>query len=485
MNNFDKKKNESDLVLAKKQVQWKTALHNKNIEIIRRISSTVDEQDLADWIREEPVVFQTFFLRSLKNLQASEVFNVLDEETLANIIRTFTLSETKKLISSLYADDIIDKIEELPSELVYRVLSSITDKQRRDVNYILNYSENTVGYEMNVDFIKTKLSTTVAELIESIAFNEKTKIEQTNRNYYVTNNDNILVGFISSETILSNQNHPKLKISNIMEENVVSVRASDHKNILLKKVNKYNISEFPVVDSQNKLVGVLDAETSFQIFEEESTEDASAAYGITSLESDENYFKTSAWRHFLKRAPWLAITLLISTFSQLILRWAISPLVESSPSDADWLIKVLPYLPFMLALIGTIALQSSGVISKYIVLGQITRINYLRAFLKEMKIVCYTLIFVVFVTFFRNLFIDSIFLPKDSTSIGEQIIDSLFLLLIISLSIIVAAAISSGLPIFATLIKVDPALMASPLLTTLIDLIVTGLSIFLAFLFFR
>lgn len=463
------------------------ALADKNVKLIREIVLQVDEQDLANWLDSEPSSSQVFFIRSLDNVTASEVFNLLSEETASNIISTFTEKETGQLLSYLYSDDLVDLVEELPSSIVKRILKSISSEQRQEINYILNYSDEVVGSEMNVNFISLKITDKISDAINLIRSTQKKKIPEENQYHYVVDDRGLLIGYVSTKDLLiSTVAEGEKRISTIIETDIVSVRAFDNKEAAFEKIQKYEIGQLPVVDQQNKLIGVLNVEQLLEIIKEEHSEDITKGAGIID-ESDKGYFKTSIWTHFKGRLPWLLVTLVISTITQIIFSFFMKK-ANLSPEFA-WTVFIIPFLPFIFATVGNIALQSTAIIVKNITLNEIKHGNYRYAFLKEIKITIITLFCILFINFFRKVLID--FVTTDANSFWDSFTtfakfwkEYFWISFVILYSVILSLLFSVGLPILADYSSHDPALMSSPLLTTLIDLVITSLALWSTYMVF-
>ena len=310
-------------------------------------------------------------MRSLDNSTASEVLQHLPPEVITNIINTFNNEETKDLLSALYSDELLELVEDLPSDLVTKILLSSSKEQRKHINYILNYGEGTVGYEMSVDFISVNINSKVKDVVKSIR--KKDEESEDFQFYYVIDDSNMLIGYIPLQDLIRFSDSDKL-VSAIMETNVVSVRASNETQEAVQKFRKYSLTELPVVDVQNKLVGILAAEEAVQLLEEEYSDDLNKQAGVVQS-SDKKYFDISILRTYFNRIPWLLVTILISTISQIVFSFL---LVEFQGTSTKflWFKFILPFIPFILTIVGNVALQSTTLVIKGLILHEIKKRSY-------------------------------------------------------------------------------------------------------------
>ena len=450
-----------------------TAVCQRDVKRIRTIVVDFNEVDLANWMSMISSDDQIFFMRSLDNLTSSAVLNNLSPEVIKNIISAFNKKETRELLSTLYSDDILELVEDLPSDLVTKILESSSKEQREDINYILNYQEGTVGYEMNVDFFSIKINSRISDVFEHIKKSKK-NVDDI-QFYYVIDHSGTLIGYVSLPELIACQETKTDKlVSAIMETDVVSVRASDPTEKAVQKVQKYNLAQLPVVDLQNKLVGILTIEESLQMLKEEYVDDFNKQAGVVQS-SDKKYFELSVWENFTSRFKWLFITILVTTFSQIIFSFL---LFDFNVSDVKllWFKFILPFVPFILTIVGNIALQSSALVVKGLVLKEIGKREYSKVLKKEILVSFLILIFILVFNIPRTWIINLIVHQKIWfdvffwKNLGQVTI-------LICISVFFAVFFAAGLPIFADYFGFDPSLMSSPLLTTIVDLLVTGVAV--------
>lgn len=468
--------------IEQKKAILKRAIQDHNVAKIRNIIKQIHETDSASFVESLDLKTQIFLLRSLDAITASEIFNELNPEVSGKIINAFSSSETKKIISPLYSDDIVELIEDLPSPLVTKVLQSTSKEQRKDINYILNYHEGTVGYEMSVNFTVIKMNHTVADAINTIyEQKEDVKINEDQKFYYVLDDKGVLIGFVSSTKLLQIKNQQKL-IAEIVETDVISVRAFDTTNKAADKIRKYSLTELPVVDRQNKLVGILTGEETLQLLKEDFASDIDKQAGIIQ-DPDKKYFEIGIWRSYLSRIPWLLITLFITTISQILFSVLVQELNLQGQAKYEWFKFVFPFIPFMLTIVGNIAIQSTTVIIKGLTLEEIDKSRFWRVLNKEVVVSVLVGATILFFNLPRTLVIEFI-INKKFTMNMDFWKNFANISAIIVIAVILAVFFASSLPILAKKFGYDPALMSSPLLTTIVDLFVTGVAVGFSYLIF-
>lgn len=269
----------------------KVAVEKKDLKKIRRLYSKQNIVDFTRDFQQLSVEQQLIVVRSLDTESATEIINHLDRNELRNLIEAFTKPEIKQLVSKLYADDIIDLIEDLPNDLVKKVISLATPAQRKDINFILNYAEDTIGSEMNVNFVSLNINSYVSEAIELIR-SQKTTIDDRHV-YYVTDDRGLLIGFVRARDLLAIKSEVKTRIASITETNVVSLRTSILTEKAVEIMRHYELVEAPVIDHHNKLVGILNSDDVLELYKEAQIDDINKGAGIIE-EPDTEYFATSS-----------------------------------------------------------------------------------------------------------------------------------------------------------------------------------------------
>ncbi len=455
--------------------QLKLAVQKKDLKKIRFLYGKTNIVDFTNLFEQLTVEEQLIVLRCLDTIASTEIINRLDSKHMRDLIEAFTKPEMKELVSKLYADDIVDLIEDLPYYLVKKVISFATPAQRKDINFILRYAEDTIGSEMDVNFIALNINWYVADALNRI--NKFTGKVDDRSLYYVTDERGLLIGYVRASDLLAVKNETKTRIASITETNVVSLRTSMLTEKAVEKMRYYELFEVPVVDSQNNLVGVLNSDDILELLKEAQIDDINKAAGVIE-EPDTEYFATSAWKMFWSRFPWLAATILITTFTQIVLTF----LLQENAVQNKNLMIIIPFIPFILTIVGNIALQSTAIIIKNIILKVIDRPQYAQTLRKELNVAVLILIATLILNLPRSAFVQLI-------TEGESKFDANYWIsfgivnFVIALSIFLVVLFSASLPILAHWYGIDPSLMSSPLLTTVVDFIVTTIAVGVSFAF--
>lgn len=461
----------------------KVAVEKKDLKKIRRLYDSRNIVDFTDDFQKLTVEQQLIVVRCLNTESATEIINRLDRNELRNLIEAFTKPEIKQLINQLYADDIIELIEDLPNDLVKKVISLATPAQRKDINFILNYAEDTIGSEMNVNFVSLNINSYVSEAIDLIRSQKKTIDDR--HVYYVTDDRGLLIGFVRASELLAIKSEVKTRIASITETNVVSIRTSILTEKAVEIMRHYELVEAPVIDHHNKLVGILNSDDVLELYKEAQIDDINKGVGIIE-EPDTEYFSTTSWNMFWARFPWLSATILITTITQIVLAFFMKGMnsdANSSKTTFEFIRIITPFIPFILTIVGNIALQSTAIVIKNIILKVIDRSQYAQTLRKEMTVALLILIATLLLNIPRSLFVQYIVEGESGFDrdywIGFGIVN-----FVIVIAIFLTILFSTSLPILAHRYGIDPSLMSSPLLTTIVDLIVTTIAVGVSFLFF-
>ena len=455
--------------------QLKLAVQKKDLKKIRLLYAKTNIVDFTALFEQLSVEEQLIVIRCLDTVAATEIINRLDNKTMRDLIEAFTKPEMQELVRKLYADDIVDLIEDLPYYLVKKVISFATPAQRKDINFILRYAEDTIGSEMDVNFIALNINTYVADAINLIS-RYKSKVDERNL-YYVTDERGLLIGYVRASDLLAVKNETKTRVAAITETNVVSLRTSMLTEKAVEKMRYYELFEVPVVDQQNNLVGVLNSDDVLELLKEAQIDDINKGAGVIE-EPDTEYFATSSWKMFLARFPWLAATILITTFTQIVLTF----LLKKTSADQKNLMIIIPFIPFILTIVGNIALQSTAIIVKNIILKVIDRPLYAQTLRKELSVAIWILAATLLLNLPRSALVQLITEGEDKFDQNYWISFGI-VNFVISLAVFLVILFSASLPILAHWYGIDPSLMSSPLLTTVVDFIVTSIAVGVSFAF--
>ncbi|MBR4836393.1 MAG: magnesium transporter, partial [Clostridia bacterium] len=354
-------------------------------------------------------------------------------------------------LDELYIDDTVDIIEEMPANVVKRILKNSDSADREIINKILKYPKDSAGTVMTTEYVRFTGDMTVAEALLHI---RRVAIDkETIYTCYITGKDKRLLGIVTAKDLLISD--PDTALCEIMDENVIAVHTHDDKEEVAMKLDKYGFLAIPVVDSESRLVGIITVDDAIEVIIEESEEDFAKMAAIMPTETP--YLKTDVFSIWKSRIPWLLILMLSSTISSAIL----SGFESALPA-----VLVL-FIPMIMGTGGNSGGQSSVTVTRSISLAEIEFKDLFRVFFKELRVGAMCAATLGVATFLKVWLIDGLLLANPAVTITV----SLTVALSLSLTIILAKIIGAVLPIMAKKIGLDPAVMASPLITTLVDAI--------------
>lgn len=422
----------------------KELLENKMFSKLKKYLEEVNSADIPSFfeeLNEEEIILM---YRLLSKEKAAEVFTELDSDVKENLIAMLTDKELKEVVDELYMDDTVDLIEEMPSNVVKRILKNIKKEDRKVINELLKYPDDSAGGIMTTEFVDLKESMTIEECFQKIKKEGMNK--ETIYSCYVLSLTRKILGVVSlKELLLADKNK---KVYEIMHENVLTINTTDDKEEVAKMFDKYDRFALPVVDKEQRLVGIITIDDAMDVMHEEAQEDFEKMAAV--VPSDESYFKTSVVKHTKNRIIWLLILMLSS---------AITGTVITNYENAFAALPILvSFIPMIMGTGGNCGSQSSTLVIRGLAVEEIEIKDWLLVLWKEIRIALVVGI---------ALFI------VNSIRIYIQFKDiSLCITLGITLiaTIIVSKIIGCLLPIVAKKLKQDPAIMAAPLITTVVDL---------------
>ncbi|MBE6536233.1 MAG: magnesium transporter [Ruminococcaceae bacterium] len=421
-----------ELLNEKKYNQFISAVNEMNAVDVADFLQALDGQSL-------PKVF-----RMLKKDIAADVFAELDAEVQEQIIDSMKDTEISAFIDTLAMDDTVDMLEELPANVVARILKSSSAEQRREINKFLKYSDQSAGSVMTSEFVRIKSNLTVEEAVEHI---RKTGIDkETVYVIYVTDASRRLLGWVELRDLLFAKKTDL--IEDIMYTAVISTTTSDDKETVANLISKYDLLALPVVDSENRLVGIVTVDDALDVISQEATEDIEKMVAI--VPSDKPYLKIGVFETFLKRVPWLLILMISAAFTGSIITYYEEALGK--------VVVLTAFIPMLMGSGGNAGGQASVTIIRSLSLGEVRMSNIFKILWKEFRVsmLCGT---VLAVAAFAKVMI------FDRVSVGIALTVSLSLLA----TIVLAKLVGASLPILAKRVKLDPAVMASPFITTIVD----------------
>lgn len=416
--------------------------------------------DLAEIFSDLDEKYHSLLFRLLSKELAAETFVEMDSDLQESLIIRFTDRELSDILDELYIDDTVDIIEEMPANVVKRILKNSDHDDREIINRILRYPKDSAGTVMTTEYVRFTGDMTVADALLHI---RRVAIDkETIYTCYITGKDKRLLGIVTAKDLLISD--PDLPLTEIMDENVIAVHTHDDKEEVAMKLDKYGFLAIPVVDSESRLVGIVTVDDALEVIIEESEEDFAKMAAITSA-SDTTYLKTSVWDIWKSRIPWLLILMLSSTLSSAILGKfeALLPAV------------LVMFIPMIMGTGGNSGGQSSVTVTRSISLSEVEFSDLFRVFWKELRVGVLCALTLGVATFAKVMLIDGLLLGNP-----VNLTVSLAVAVSLALTIVIAKIIGAILPLLAKKIGLDPAVMASPLITTLVDAISLIVYIFIA-----
>mgnify|MGYP004463559537 FL=1 len=411
----------------------------------------MNEFDVAEFLTEigdnrMPMVF-----RLLSKQTAADVFANFDAPEQEQIINSITDSELSAIIEELYVDDAVDMMEELPANVVKRVMRTATPETRRLINQYLNYPENSAGSIMTAEFVDLKKYMNVRESIARIRRIGEDK--ETIYTCFVTSADRKLEGVLSVKDLLLSDD--ETVIEDIMDTNIVFCMTHDDQEEAAEKISDYDLMALPVVDKEGRLVGIVTVDDVIDVMEAEATEDFEIMAAMTP--SDKPYSRTSAWDMWKRRVPWLMFLMLSATFTSMII---------NSFEDALAVQAVLiGFIPMLMGTGGNSGAQASTAVIRSISLGDTEPEDVGHVIWKELRVAVLCGITLAAVNFVKMLLVDRLLLGNDAVTLTVSTVVSASIVFIV----IFAKVVGSVLPIAAEKLGVDPAVMANPLISTITD----------------
>lgn len=424
----------------------KELIENKQYTQFRKEIEDYNVQDVAEYLDELPTELRSQVFRILPKSVAADVFSYLDIDTQHNMITAMSEKEAGSILDELYADDAADLLEEMPANVVKKLLAAASPDTRRDINHLLNYPEDSAGSIMTVEFVDLKESLTVSQAIERI---RKVGIDSETINVcYVLDNNRKLMGTVALRYLLLSS--PDEIIGNIMHENVVTIQTTDDQEEVAHTFQKYDFTAMPVVDSEGRLVGIITVDDVVDIMEHEATEDIEMMAAITP--TDKSYMKTGVFETYKKRIPWLLLLMISATFTGKIIQH-----YEEAIAAAGYLV-LTSFVPMLMDTGGNSGSQSSVSIIRSLSLDEVEFIDIFMVMFKELRVAILCGITLACANFIKLMIIDRVTL-----SVAFVVCLTLFI------TVISAKIVGSALPMIAKKIGFDPAVMASPFITTIVD----------------
>lgn len=421
-------------------------IEHKQYAKIRTEIVEMNEADIAAMLEEIklPAAELVKVFRMLPKSIAADVFSFLPIEAEQMIITSLTDREAANIIDNLFADDAADLMEEMPANVVKRLLAQTTPETRRDINHLLQYPEDSAGSIMTVEFVDLKEDYTVEQAIERI---RRVGIDkETINTCYVTNQHRKIRGTISLRMLLLSRT--TAKIGDLMEEKVITISTQMDQEEVARQFQKYDFDAMPVVDSENRLVGIITVDDVMDIIEQEATEDIEKMAAITP--TDKPYMKTTVFETCKKRIPWLLFLMLSSTFT--------SKIITSYESALSAYSVLTAYIPMFMGTGGNAGGQTSVTIIRSLSLGEVEFKDIFRILWKEIRVAVLCGLILSVTNFVKLMLFDHV-----------SLLVAAVMCLTLVVTVIVAKIVGCVLPLLAKQVGFDPAVMANPFITTIVD----------------
>ncbi len=419
-------------------------LDTKQYTKLRQYLAELNEADIAALLEQLKGENMLKVFRILPKDLAADVFSYLDVDNQQMIITSLSDREAAGIIDNLMSDDAVDLLEEMPANVVKKLLANASPDTRRDINHLLRYPEDSAGSIMTVEYVDLKASLTVNQAIERI---RKVGLDsETIDICYVLDPQRKLLGTVALRYLLLSDGDEV--IEDIMHENVIAVNTLMDQEEVAKQFKKYDFTAMPVVDNENRLVGIITVDDIVDIMEEETTEDMEKMAAI--VPSDKPYMKTTVWETYKKRIPWLLLLMVSATFTGAII---------TSFEEALSVYAVLTaFIPMLMDTGGNAGGQASVTVIRGLSLGEIQYRDVPRVLWKEVRVAIFCGVSLAAANFVRLMLLDRV---------GFQV--SMVVSLTIVVAVLMAMLIGCLLPVGAKRLGFDPAVMASPFITTIVD----------------
>lgn len=410
-------------------------------------NNTVDIAEILEEILEELGIEKTIILfRTFPKDIAAEVFAYLPIDDQVEIISGITDREIQHILDELDFDDMIDVLEELPANIVDKILEKTPKEERKLINTFLNYPETSAGSLMTPDYISLRKDMTVAEALSYIK--KEGMDSETVYTCYIKDEGRKLLGIVSLRTLVVSDDH--VRVGELMHEDVIHVNVLDDQEDVSDAFKKYGFLAIPVVDNEHRLVGIITVDDILDVIDEETTEDFQKMAGVAV--STEEYLDMSVWQHIKNRLPWLFFLMCSYVIT--------GSIISSFETVLSKVIVLVTYLPMLMGTGGNSGSQSATLVIRGMALGDVETGDALKVFWKEIRVSAVIGVVLSGLNFARILWMDG-----ESTMVALTVCCSMFVI------VIAAKTIGSMLPMAAKKIGIDPALMASPMIASLTDMV--------------
>ena len=436
-------------------------LEEKKYAFLRDLLVTLNPADIADLFTSIEEKNLPLLFRLLPKELAAETFVEMEPEEQELLIRTFSDNELKEIVDELYVDDAAALVEEMPANVVKRILRQADPVMRSSINQILRYPENSAGSLMTTEYVSLRVDMTVEESILRIRRQGVDK--ETIYTCYVTEGRK-LVGIVTVKDLLLAQDD-ETPIADIMETNLISVSTHTDQEEVALMFSRYDFLALPVVDLENRMVGIITVDDAIDVMQDEATEDMEMMGGI--LPSEKTYIRSSPWDLFKSRIPWLLLLMVSATFTGMI--------ISSFESALATHAALIAFIPMLMGTGGNSGSQSSVTIIRALSLEELHLGDLARVIWKEIRTAVLCGFALSVVCYLKIWLVDGLLLGNSDISP----LINLVVCLALFATVLIAKVVGAILPLLAKALKLDPAVMASPFITSIVD----ALSLLVYFLF--
>lgn len=421
-------------------------IEEKKYAEIKQILNEMNDYDIAEIFEDLPTTEQLKIFRLLQKDIAADVFSYMETDTQSKLITLLSEKEAVDIINDMASDDAADLMDEIPANVVSRLLNKVSVDARRDINQLLNYPEDSAGSIMTTEYMDLKEENTISDAIKKIKreYDDKETIDIC----FVTDKSRKLIGTVKLKDLVLNDENKLIK--EIMDDDIMSVNTLMDQEKVAQIIQDYDLTSVAVVDSENKLVGIITIDDVIDIIEEEATEDIEKMAAITPTEKP--YLKSNVLELYKSRIPWLLLLMISATFTGKIIQ-------HYEVALASYVV-LNSFIPMLMDTGGNAGGQSSVTIIRGLSLNDIEYKDTLKVIWKEIRVAILVGLTLAVANFIKLLLID-----KVTTSVA------LVVCLTLIITVMIAKIIGCSLPILAKKIGFDPAVMASPFITTIVDAI--------------
>ena len=429
-------------------------LERKDFKSIRASLEEMNPVDIASLLEDLPDNELAVTFRLIDKTAAAETFSYMDADQQQLLLTIFTNKEIKEVLDAMFTDDTVDLLEDMPANVVSRILANLGKEERKAVNEILRYPEDSAGSIMTTEFVDLRRHMTVNEAFSKIRSTGLDK--ETVYTCYVISNDRNLEGVITVLDMLMADGESR--IEDIMDDNVISINTHADREQAAQMLSKYNFLALPVVDGENRLVGIVTFDDAVDVLTEEATEDIEKMAAI--LPSEKTYLKTGIFSTFKQRIPWLLLLMISATFTSMIItnfEEYLSSLVGGA--------VLIAFIPMLTDTGGNAGGQAYVTIIRGLALGEIELRDWFRVLWKEIRVAVICGVTLAACNFVKLLLVDRLLLGNTGVNLS---VDTVVCLTLIA-AVLIAKIVGCLLPLLAKRLGFDPAVMASPFITTIVD----------------